>query len=270
MQKIIHSSSNPEVKDLHTLKVKARVRKERGMFLVEGRREFERAWASGFALKKKFRCESILRDSDPWYSNYKNMEAEEVLLDGKAFEKLATREGSGGIIGLFENLDRKLSGFDPGKDPLILVLDGIEKPGNIGAIFRTADGAGASAIFLSNFPGDLYNPNTIRASLGCIFSIPFYVDEPKAILKFLADQKIEPFVAIPGKKRMIHECDFSGASAMVFGSENQGVTSEYENLKNAGFTVPMNGIADSLNVSVSVGIVIYEAIRQRITKDKIN
>jgi len=264
MSKTIFSSSNPEIKELFNLKAKSRSRKEQGLFLVEGRREFERAWKSGFVLKKKFRSESILDQNDPWFSVYDKIEVEEGLLEGKAFEKLATRESSGGVIGLFEIRERNLKDFAPGSNPLILVLDKIEKPGNIGAIFRTADGAGVQAVILSNFPGDLYNPNTIRASLGCVFSVPFFVSGPAEILEFLDGHKIKPFVAIPGQKRMIHECDFKGSTALIFGSEDQGVCAEFETLKNAGFTIPMKGISDSLNVSVSVGIAVYETLRQRL------
>ena len=261
--KEITSLQNPEVKKIVQLRSKSRFRKESGEFLVEGRREFERACSTGFELQNKFRNPEILQDTDPWNGFFQKQGPDEVILRDKVYEKVSVREGTEGIIGIFKERSIDFFGLEFRNSPLFLVLDGIEKPGNLGAIFRTADAAGIDGVMISGFSGDLYNPNTIRASLGCVFSVPWAITDPKTILNFLEEKGLETFLALPGEHPSVFDLDFSKGGAICLGSEDKGISSDYLKGNQRAFNIPMNGIADSLNVSVSAGIVVYEALRQR-------
>lgn len=266
--KKIDSPSNPEIKDLVYLKNKSKARRERGVFVVEGRREFARALRSGYRSVKKFRNPELLSQDDPWIREYERAEGESFDLSGKAYEKVAMRETTEGVLGVFEARQLSLEELSLDEDLMIVVLDGVQKPGNIGAIFRTADAVGAHAVVLVNYPGDIYNPHTVRASLGCLFSMPFVVCEGEELKGFLKKNSIEVFSAIPDEKSSYYDCDFTGSSALVFGAEDSGVGSVFDSKDVSGFSIPMNGMADSLNVSVSVAVVLYEALRQRTAKAK--
>ena len=261
--KEITSSANSEFKNLILLKSKAKHRKESGTFLVEGRREFERAVKSGYKLLSKYRSATILNDQDPWFDFFISNGPPETLLDSNLFEKLAVREGSEGVIGVFSEKRMDFWELEFSKKPIFLVLDGIQKPGNIGAIFRTADGAGVDGVLLSNYSGDLYNPNTIRASLGCVFSIPALIGDQTAVFNFLRNKDVQVFSAMPGPHPPLYDLDLNDGVALVFGSEDRGIIEGEYTRHGKPFNIPMKGIADSLNVSVSVGISVYEALRQR-------
>ncbi len=261
--KKITSSSNPEIRRIRLLRSKSKFRKEEGAFVVEGRREFERALKNGFHLEQKYRDPSLLKEDDPWYKIYEQQSLSDVVLSSKVFEQLTFRGRTEGVIGVFREKKFDLGDLRVSKKAFFVVLDGIEKPGNIGAIFRTADAAGVDGIFISNYDGDIFNPFSIRASLGCVFSVPFVQSNPNEIIEFLKKNKFAGYLALPGDHPSIFQLDLSSSSALIFGAEDKGISKEYLNEGMTPFNIPMAGIADSLNVSVSVGISLYEAVRQR-------
>ena len=159
-----------------------------------------------------------------------------------------------------------LEDYQPSETPLIIVLEGVEKPGNLGAILRTTDAAGVEAIFLCDARTDLYNPNAIRASLGCVFSQKIIECSNRQAIDWLAEKGISLYAASPGTPHLHFHADFSKPTAIAFGAEDKGLSDTW--LKEAGqvIKIPMRGVIDSLNVSASVAIVTFEAVRQRIIK----
>ncbi len=262
---MISSRSNPEFKQLYQLSNKSKERRSRFMFLVEGRRELERAYKSGFRLMKKYSCPDILIPTDPWYSSYQKFSAPEIELSRGLYNSIAVRKDVEGVIGLFETPEKQLPDIPFKKNPLILVLDQVEKPGNIGAILRTADGAGVDAVLLHGFRGDIFNPNTIRASLGCIFSVPVLQVNTKELSDFLIKNDFKVFATLPEADSSYFDFDYSQSTCMILGAEDKGISASLlRELKSVQpVNLPMKGIADSLNVSVSAALVSYEVLRQR-------
>ena len=149
--------------------------------------------------------------------------------------------------------------------PLVLVLESVEKPGNLGAVMRTADAAGIDAVIVCNPSTDLYNPNTIRSSVGCVFTVPLVGCTAAEAIQWLREKEIKIFAAALQTDTLYHEQDFRGPAAFVFGAEDNGLSGQWRSAADGIIRIPMNGIADSLNVSVSAAVMIFEAVRQRYT-----
>ena len=253
---MITSKSNPKIKNVVKLQ-KSSERREQNRIIIEGRREIERAVACGFIVDTLFICNDILKESVSINANY----VEEVTLE--VFEKIAYREGSDGLLAVAIPKYADLKSFKPKKYPLIIVLETVEKPGNLGAIMRTADAAGVDAVIIADPRTDLYNPNAIRASIGTIFSVPLFACSSEECINWLRENDIKIYCTYLKASIDYLEADFRQGSAIVMGTEATGISDIWVDAADQNLIIPMNGIADSLNVSVTTAIVVFEAIRQR-------
>ena len=253
---MITSKSNPKIKNVVKLQ-KSSERREQNRIIIEGRREIERAVACGFIVDTLFICNDILKESFNIAANY----VEEVTLE--VFEKIAYREGSDGLLAVAIPKYADLKSFKPKKNPLIIVLETVEKPGNLGAIMRTADAAGVDAVIIADPRTDLYNPNAIRASIGTIFSVPLFACSSEECINWLRENNIKIYCTYLKASIDYLEADFRQGSAIVMGTEATGISDIWVDAADQNLIIPMNGIADSLNVSVTTAIVVFEAIRQR-------
>ena len=253
---MITSKTNPKIKNIIKLE-KASERREQNRILIEGRREIERAVACGFEVDTLFVCPDLAKDG----AGITARSVEEVSLE--VFEKIAYREGSDGLLAVAIPKYADLQAFKLKKNPLIIVLETVEKPGNLGAVMRTADAAGVDAVIIADPRTDLYNPNAIRASVGCIFSVPLFACSSEECIKWLKDNKITIYCTYLKASIDYLDADFKKASAIVMGTEATGISQQWVDAADQNIIIPMNGIADSLNVSVTTAIVTFEAIRQR-------
>jgi TrmH family RNA methyltransferase len=253
---MITSKSNPKIKNVVKLQ-KSSERREQNRIIIEGRREIERAVACGFVVDTLFICNDILKESVNIAANH----VEEVTLE--VFEKIAYREGSDGLLAVAIPKYADLKSFKPKKNPLIIVLETVEKPGNLGAIMRTADAAGVDAVIIADPRTDLYNPNAIRASIGTIFSVPLFACSSEECINWLRENNIKIYCTYLKASIDYLEADFKQDSAIVMGTEATGISDIWVDAADQNLIIPMNGIADSLNVSVTTAIVVFEAIRQR-------
>jgi TrmH family RNA methyltransferase len=260
----ITSLQNPRIKNIIQLQSKSRERKKQGRFVIEGFREIQRAAAQGFPLVELYICKELIKqnndDTDLIFS--KISEVVEVPID--VFSRIAYREGSDGMIAISEARYLTLEDIRFSGNPLLIILDSVEKPGNLGAIMRTADAAGVDAVIVSDPLTDLYNPNTIRASIGCLFTRPVIVTSTTSLQKWLNDKAITCFAAVLSPDATEYDSnDFTGPTAFVMGTEATGLGFEWLEFCQKQVMIPMKGIADSLNVSASTAILVFEALRQR-------
>lgn len=300
----ITSLGNPRVKRVVRLRA-SRDRQESGLFPVDGIREILRAYESGFRLDEVFvlsdesqssgrfdgcstfarswreRTASFLESHDPGGKRLpssgldflKRLSSEKTAVwtvSRNVYDKLSFGDRGEGMIALVESKRFSFSDLETilPANPLIAVVEGVEKPGNVGAVFRCADGAGVNALILASPGTDLFNPNTIRASLGTVFRIPTVVANTEQTLKWLLEQKLQIVVALCDHATDYTNPDYTRPTAIVLGSEADGLTpcwSNREFLESSGkaVTIPMRGIADSLNISAAAAILFYEAQRQR-------
>lgn len=253
---MITSKTNPKIKNIVKLQ-KASERKEQQVVVIEGRREIERAQACGFVVEQLFVCPELLRSS---------LEIQAPIIEevsAEVFDKIAYREGSDGLLALARPKFKDLKDFKPGDNPLIIVLETVEKPGNLGAVLRTADAAGVDAVIVADPMTDLFNPNTIRASIGCIFSVPVYASTTEECISWLKSNRIKIYCTYLKASIDYLDADFRGPTALVMGTEATGISEAWVKAADQNIIIPMNGIADSLNVSVTTAIVTFEAVRQR-------
>ncbi len=266
----ISSPQNPRIKEIQRLR-QGKKRREIGKFLIDGRREVYRAAASGFPILEVYFAPDLADDETfAWmqefneqYSN--RIECHEV--PGNLFEKIAYGEREDGVLAVAKyteiTLDEIYERLPSDRPPLIGVIEGVEKPGNIGAILRSADGAGLSALIVADPQTDLFNPNTIRASLGTIFSVPVCTADSEKTAAWLKEHSIFTYAAIVDGAIHYTQADFIQPCAIVLGSEAWGLTETFRGEGIQPIFLPMLGIADSLNVSTTAAILFYEALRQR-------
>lgn len=260
----ITSPQNPRVKAAVRLREK-KDRKKAGVFIVEGAREIARAVARDFQLKELFLC------SEELSPEAKNLLPQLQLSDDKqlevtppVFAKLAMREDKDGLFAIFAEKRHTLAEISDKKNPLFIVLETVEKPGNLGAILRTADGAGVTGVIVLDPSCDIYNPNAIRASVGAIFSVPVIQLPPQEWWSYCAQQKIQTIAATPNTNQTYFDVDYRKPSALFLGSEAHGLTQETMDRCEVKIKIPMAGLGDSLNISVAGAVIIYEAVRQRL------
>ena len=252
MAERISSGQNPKIKDLQVLASKSRERKARGLFVVEGRREYERAVAAGFETATLF-----VREGEP------EAEQADFVVTPQLYEKIALRDGTEGIVAVMRAQERRLEDLQLSSAPLVLVLESVEKPGNLGAVLRSADAAGVDAVLVCDPLTDLYNPNLIRASLGAVFSVQVAVCGSEAAYAWLAGYGIAILTAQLQDSELYYETDMVRPVALVFGTEDKGLSDFWRERADAHIRIPMAGAMDSLNVSVSAAILAFEAVRQR-------
>ena len=261
--KQIQSLQNPFIKNILKLQEKSRERKKQQLFIIEGKREIE------LAFKGKFEIESLLFISKKIEYNYlKQFNAkEEIEITPEVYQKIAYRESTEGIIAIAKSKHIDLNSLIfKNKKPLILVLEGIEKPGNIGALLRTADAANVDAVFIADPKSDLYNTNIIRSSVGCVFTNQIAQGSSEEIITFLQKNKINIYAATLQNSNEYYKQDFTNSAAIIVGTEATGLSNSWRTVATQHINIPMQGKIDSMNVSVSAAIVIYEAVRQRKSK----
>jgi len=263
--KFIASLQNPLIKKVVQLKDKKRERIKTGLFVLEGQREFE------MALKGEYAIETILFDSTLISESEINSILKEtsytpevIGISKDVYQRIAYRDKTEGILALAKIKSHSLKDlFFKNDNPLILVAEAPEKPGNIGALLRTADAANLDAVIIANPKSDLYNPNIIRSSVGCVFTVNTAMASTTEIINFLKDMKIQIWAASLGGKTVYSNINFSNPCAIVVGTEATGLSEEWLTQSDSEIIIPMQGSIDSMNVSVSAAILIFEAKRQR-------
>jgi RNA methyltransferase, TrmH family len=261
----ITSLQNPRVKEAVRLRDR-KGREQQQRLIIDGRREIRCALATGFSILEVFLHPATSEDPEGARLS------RELALTGAAcwevsadvFRKLSFGNRDEGFIAIAQPRHESLDQFAPPTPPLVVILDGVEKPGNIGAVLRTADAAGASALFVTNPGTDLFNPNIVRASLGAVFTIPLVVARPAEVLAWLERQGITPFAARVDGATPYFEHDFRGPVAFVLGSEAAGLGSPWKDSRLVSIQLPMQGRVDSLNVSNTAAVLLYETVRQRV------
>jgi TrmH family RNA methyltransferase len=240
---LITSPDNPRVKEVLRLR-KSRERRRSGLFVVEGPREVERARAAGLTMQATYFAPELIA----WD------EGEEV--SARVLAKMAYRAEPEGVLAIVEIPQRAV----PTDATLILIAVGIEKPGNLGAMARTADAAGADALLVGDANADAWNPNAIRASTGAVFTLPI-ADVTLDGVRALKLRKMAAVVDAPGRYT---DADLTGPTAFIVGSEDEGLSDEWRNVADEHVAIPMRSkTADSLNAATSAGVLLFEAVRQR-------
>lgn len=267
MEKIT-SAQNPKIKNLKKLE-KAGDRREQNLILIEGLREVVLAYRAGYEIRELFVCEEILkRDGEYSLKEIKTADHQPLTIEiSKAvYDFLAYRETTEGVIATAHPKNHLLENLSVKENPLVLVIEAVEKPGNLGAMFRTCDAAGVDAVIICEAKTDLYNPNVIRSSIGTIFTNQIAVCETSEAIAFLKKNNITTYAAELSAKKTHHEQKFKTASAIVVGTESTGLSNEWMNAADEKIKIPMLGKIDSLNVSVSAAVLLFEAVRQRSIK----
>jgi len=260
MSELITSPQNPRIKNLLLLQQKSRERRKQNLVVVEGLRETAIAVENGFRMTEFFVCSEIGNPADymPLIGKAKVTE-----LSAAVFEKLAYREGSDGCIALFEPRWLKIGEVKLRPDPLVVILESVEKPGNLGAILRTADAAGLDAVIVCDPLTDIYNPNVIRSGVGCVFSRQVVACSTEDAQQWLKEKGIRSYAAELKASSQYHLHNYQGPTAFVMGTEADGLTQKWVDFCDERIIIPMLGSIDSLNVSVSTAVLVFEAMRQR-------
>lgn len=261
--KRIESLQNPFIKNILKLQEKSRERNKQGLFIIEGKREVELAISGNYEITTLLFVSEFIKLS--FLKQLPKLESIEVSKE--IYNKIAYRKTTEGIIAIAKTKNHHVSSIKLSKNPLILVAENIEKPGNIGAMLRTADAAKIDAVILVNPTTDIYNPNIIRSSIGCVFTNQIAIGTPEEIIQFLKSSKINIFSATLQNSNPYTKENYKHATAIVVGSEANGLTEIWRNNATKNINIPMEGIIDSMNVSVSAAILLFEAKRQRIEID---
>jgi len=262
VSKEITSIQNPLIKRILQLQEKSRERKKQGLFVVEGKREIFLALKGGYTGSFLLYCDEIIGKSE--ISEFIADSDEIIKISKIVYEKLARRDSTEGVIAILNSKDHSLSNIQFKREkPLVLVAEAPEKPGNIGALLRTADAANVDAILVANPKTDLYNPNIIRSSVGCIFTNQIVTGTTSEIIDFLKATNINIYCAALTSSEPYYSINFKRGTAIVVGTEATGLSKEWLQQSTQNVIIPMQGQIDSLNVSVSAAILIFEAKRQR-------
>jgi RNA methyltransferase, TrmH family len=260
----ITSPANPRIKQLVALR-RRRARDDSGVTLVEGRAEIELALAAGVQPRSVYYCPALQsRDGPDLSHRVRELGAEVVRISRPVFEKVSYREGPDGWLALVPAVDTSLAHVALGPRPLVLVCAGLEKPGNLGAILRTADAAGVAAVITADPVADWGNPNVVRASKGTVFSVPVASATSAEVLAWVAAHALQVVAATPDATRLVTEVDLTGPTVLAVGAEHAGLSADWLERADVRVRIPMLGRADSLNVSASAAILAYEAVRQRL------
>ncbi len=262
MPEVITSRQNVRIKEAAKLRA-ARQRTKQGRFLIDGIREIERALDVGIEIDEAFVCESLCTSEAAKELGRRLMPANHADVTAEVFEKLCFGERNEGVVVVAKTPARTLEQLTLPAKPLVAVLEGLEKPGNVGAILRTADGAGVDAVIVAGGGTDLFNPNTIRASLGTVFARKVCVATVAETIAKLREWRLPIVATRPDAKPLYTELDYREGAAIVLGSEAKGLSTDWKQQDVRGVRLPMQGIADSLNVSATAAILFYEAQRQR-------
>ena len=273
----VTSAQNPKIKNLLLLQEKSKARREQGLFVVEGRRELEHCLEAGFKVRTLFICPELAgndalpgaftrtgpRSGAEGRASSPATDPLVIEIPENLYRKVAYRESTEGIIAEVECKERRLEDLALTEHPLVMVLESVEKPGNLGAVLRSADAARADAVIVCDPLTDLYNPNLIRASLGGIFTVPTVAATSEETIAWLKARGIRILTAQLQDSSWYYDIDMTVGTALVMGTESTGLTDIWRRAADAHIRIPMLGRLDSLNVSVSAAILLFEAVRQR-------
>ncbi len=265
----IDSPQNPTLKTVAKLLESRRTRTQEGRFAIEGAREIARAWGAQIPLERLYFCPVLLSSEGKelleQLQGNPDHSLELVELSERAAEKISRRENPDGLVAVALMRQQNLSDLELGSEVLLLVLENLEKPGNVGALLRTADGVGVDAVLVLG-QTDLYNPNTIRSSQGSVFTQKVIACQSTELLEFLAAQQVHILAATPHASQNYWQANLRGRLAIVLGTEHEGLSQPWMNPTNPTtqhVRIPMQGQADSLNVATAGALLLYEALRQR-------
>lgn len=260
MHFLITSTQNPKIKNLLALE-KPRERRKQCLFVIEGKKEIGLALEAGYKIGNLFFCEDIISLNE--VKAFANHDPLLIPVSKEVFEKIAVREGSGGLIAVAEQKTHRLDQLTLSENPLLLILEGVEKPGNLGAILRTADAAGVDAVIICDPQTDFYNSNVIRSSVGCVFTKQVASASSEETIAWLSKNKIKIYCTYLKASVPYHEVDFKKSCSIIMGTESTGLSDSWVNKSDANIIIPMQGKIDSMNVSTAAAVVVFEAKRQR-------
>ena len=261
---IITSTQNTRVKKLILLQQKSAERRKAGLFVVEGRRELLHCLHSGYEIDTLFYCPQLLFVAGEDGELRRVIAANPSLeVSAEVYERIAYRGSTEGVVAQMKVKTMALADLQLPDNPLLMVLERVEKPGNLGAVLRSADAAAADAVIVCDPLTDLYNPNLIRSSIGAIFTVPTVACSSVDCIAFLKERGIRILTAQLQDSHLYYDTDMRQGTAIVMGTESTGLTNIWRNAADAHIRIPMKGKLDSLNVSVSAAILLFEAVRQR-------
>lgn len=266
-ENIITSAQNPKIKKLLQLQQKSNERRKTGVFVVEGRRELLHCVETGYEVLETFSLAGEGGRPDSFELNVDGITVDitcrHYVVSDRVYEKIAYRGSTEGVIAVVKARNITLGDLKTKENPLFVVLESVEKPGNLGAILRSADAAGVDAVIVCDPLTDLYNPNLIRSSIGGIFTVPCVACSSEECIHFLKEHHIQILTAQLQDSHLYYDIDMKVGTAIVMGTEATGLTSIWREAADAHIRIPMLGKLDSLNVSTSAAILMYEAVRQR-------
>ncbi len=252
---MIESIQNEKIKYLSRLITDNRFRKKNHVFVVEGNQENQRALQFGFEPVEFFIAENIFKG--------KEIAGKSYFVSEKVYDKIAYRGTSEGIIGIYKVKPTALKNFHSSEHSSLIVVEGVEKPGNLGAIMRSCEAFGIDALVVTDVKADFYNPNVIRSSVGCIFGLNFFQTSNEELYEFLKNNQYQIFTTImDDNSEPLYNRNFGSKSAIVFGTEHSGLT-EFWTGKGENTLIPTSGTIDSLNLSNAVAIACYEIMKQK-------
>ena len=252
---IIESFQNEKIKYVTKLLTDNRFRKKSNVFVVEGQQENERSLQYDFEAVEFYICENIFKGQLP--------QQKINFVSEKIYEKIAYRGSSEGIIGIFKSRELSLHDFKPKDNSTVIIVEGVEKPGNLGAILRSCEAFGIDALIVADGKTDFYNPNVIRSSVGCLFGMDIFQAENDEVFSFLEKYNFNIYTTIMDEtSEDLFKRDFTHRSAVLFGTEHSGL-SDFWSGRGLNTLIPMSGTIDSLNLSNAVAITCYEALRQK-------
>lgn len=260
MHSKITSVQNPKIKHLISLD-KVRERKKHNQFTIEGFKELSLAIKANYTIDSVFYCDEIVNASR--VAALGLSEEKLIPVNLLVFEKMAYRESTGGVIAIAEKKSTQLDQIKLSANPILLILEAVEKPGNLGAILRTADAAGVDAVICCDPQTDFYNPNVIRSSIGCVFTNQIASTSSDETITWLREKGIKIFCTYLTGASKYTEVSYNQPCAIVMGSEAQGLSDNWVKNADANIFIPMRGEIDSMNVSVAAAVVVFEALRQR-------
>lgn len=264
LETVLTSAQNPKIKQIVKLKER-RERDEAGLFIIEGYRELKRAADAGITIQALFYCPQLFLgvNETALIEQIRAAGAEINCCSTYLFEKLSYRDRPDGLLAIAVQMKMSLMHIAAKKNPFLVVAEGIEKPGNLGSILRSADAAGADAVIVCDRCTDIYNPNVVRASVGTLFTVPVIEASGHETLLFLQKNKIKVVAATPAAKVEFTETDLKGPIAVVVGTEQLGLSELWMKAADLQVSIPMKGVADSLNVAAAATLLLYEVLRQR-------
>ena len=260
---MISSAQNPKIKLLLQLQQKSSERRKHGMFVVEGVRELSHCLSVGYEIDTLFYCPQIA-DCDALEHILRLSPSNKCFeINSDIYQKVAYRGSTEGVIAEVKTRNLTLHDLKLSSSPLIMVLESVEKPGNLGAILRSADASGVDAVIVCDPLTDLFNPNLIRSSIGAIFTVPTVACSSSECISFMKEQGIQILTAQLQDSSLYYATDMRRPTAIIMGTESTGLTQQWRDAADAHIRIPMLGRLDSLNVSVSAAILMFEAVRQR-------